>query len=149
MGKNNSMTYFGLVTEKTPSTNEILAFTTGELTNAGWDSEKAANLDDIIQRVRDGVKVHKRVSLAVPTNGTRTSDFNKLLDEKQKNQKINVLKIRVFLPELKAFKINLLLKGVTVGPILPNGDPEHDPKKGGSMFKVCKLKVDEADFEAP
>jgi hypothetical protein len=140
MGSNNTMKFFGLVKNKVPSTNEIWALTAGVLTNTGWDSEKAANEDDLIKRIM-GVNESKQAMLAVPFHGTRTEDFEKLLKEKQK---ADVFRIRIFLPDLKAFKMNLLLMGVSVGPILPIGGPDNR----ASRYKLCKLKVSAADFEA-
>jgi hypothetical protein len=139
MSKNNSLTYFGQVKTKTPSTNGIWRFTTGAISD-DWDSDAAANLDDLTNRIRDGVKTRKQVLLDVPTNGIRTDDFKDFL---KKGQATEILRIRVFLPELKAFKINLLLKRVTVlAEPMPFKDEEF--KTAGLMFK---FRVKDADFE--
>lgn len=140
MSKNNSMTYFGQVETKTPSTNGIWRFTTGGIFD-DYDSDRAANLDDLIKRIRGGVTSNKRILLDLPANGYRTDDFKKFL---KKGQKAGIFKIRVFLPELKAFKINLLLRNVKVLED-PMGFTDDEFKVAAQMFKI---KVAEADFEA-
>jgi hypothetical protein len=65
-------------------TNRVWAFTGGELTNTGWDSEKANNVSDIIRTTRDQVKATGLVTLAVPRwGGKQTEDFtfDKLIDD--------------------------------------------------------------------
>lgn len=136
--------FFGQVTLKTPSTNEIWAFTPGMLDDRGWLSEKTGGGDiGLFKMVKEGVERSKHMLLAVPFRGARTPDFEGLLKE---GQNADVLRIRLFDPHLKKFAINILLKQVKAGPILPSSDGSDEvPGK----YKLCSFQVKEADFEAP
>ena len=136
----NTLKYFGRVSEKTPSTNQIWSFTPGLLTSEGWFSEKAPNLQELINGIRDGITAKKTLVLAVPSreSAAKTSDFRALVDPASKTSKIDSFRIRPL--DGSTITENLFFIGVErKGPVLP-GSPKLDPN-AELAFWLVKLKV--------
>lgn len=92
----NTLKYFGRVKEKMPGSNQSWSFTPAILTNEGWWSEKAPNLQELIKGVRETIAAKNVLVLAVPSreSAAKTSDFRVLIDPASKSPKVDSLQIR-------------------------------------------------------
>lgn len=99
----NTLKFFGSFEGKyIPNTNPIWAFTMGDLTTSGWLSEKANNLEELIQNVDSknsmlaanqvvkafGLGDLAQLQIAVPTYGSHINNFNLKPGRKESDLKI-------------------------------------------------------------
>lgn len=129
------MKFYGtLGGEYQPNSNPILSFTIGDLTTNGWDSDKANNLQSLLETVKRKVKSGVgKLLIAVPTYGAYITDFNLYT-----GRKIDNLAIKVYLPELKAFRATILFFDAEVQANMPTS---FSGPQVSASYEVDALKI--------
>jgi len=131
----NNMKFYGTFNgEYQPNSNPILAFTTGDLTGNGWDSDKANNLQSLLNTIKSNIKSGAgKLLIAVPTTGAFNNDFNFFIGRKEDH-----LAIKIYLPELKAFRATILFFDIEVKETIPTsfGKPHES-----ASYQISTLKV--------
>lgn len=134
----NNMKFFGSLGEEHPAgANPLTAFTLGDLTNKGWDSVDANNLQDLLERVKHGMKRGWRKLLIAIPNGTYVHNFNLYVGRKEEN-----LQIQIFADtdDLEMPTSVILFFDFEVEKVIPT-DTMNPNGKGTIRVEVVYLKL--------
>lgn len=134
----NNMKFFGTISEEHPAgANPLVAFNIGEITNDGWDSVKANNLQHLLEDVKYGMKKgSKKLLLAIP-DGSYVHNFNLYVGRKEEN-----LAILIFADtdDLEMPTSSILFFDFEVEKVIPM-DTYDAAKKAAVHIEVVTLKL--------
>lgn len=112
----NTLKFFGVPfgKEPIPDANKIWAFTLGDITNDGWDSDKANNVEYLIKEIKAKRDSNKKLHLAIPIYANHTVNFNLFKGRKEDRLAINIFDGKTFLNTIEYLDIEVLDNGIPV-----------------------------------